>query len=83
MKIFEEIGQVSHSGTMTYNLNGQNLMNGNRVSFNDVKITSPNKSKQDRKYVIFKHLLRTHSKNQVARCFLVMFGNISSHSKRW
>ena len=52
----------------------------------DVKITSwtsPNKSKQDRKYVIFKHLLRTHSKNQVARCFLVMFGNISSHSKRW
>ena len=24
-------------GTMTYNLNGQNLMNGNQGSFNDVK----------------------------------------------
>ena len=26
-----------HCGTITYNLNGQNLMNGNQGSFNDVK----------------------------------------------
>ena len=83
VKISEKLKNFLSCGTITHNLNGQNLMNGNQGSFNDVKITSPNKSKQDRKYVIFKHLLRTHSKNQVARCFLVMFENISSHSKRW
>ena len=29
--------EIHNCGTMTYNLNGQNLMNGNQGSFNDVK----------------------------------------------